>query len=234
MTSAQKAGCAGFPVARQRYFQALGAVEIGTSFYNLPRLETAQAWRAEAPKGFDFALRAWQLITHPGDSAGYGRTRLALAPKRRPFCGHFKATPEVDRAWAATKAVAEALAAKFIVFETPASFYPDSNHLRDLYKFFQSIDRGTCSFVWQPRSKEWKEKLTAKVCADLKLTLPSRPLEGREGFGNVHYIQLPEMEKGYTDADLRQVRQSCQGKPAYVFFRNRACWDDARRFQGLR
>lgn len=234
MAAVQKAGCSGFPVARQRYFAALGAVEIGTSFYNLPRLATAQTWRAEAPKGFDFALRAWQLITHPGDSASYGRTRAAIAPKRRPFCGHFKATPEVDRAWQATLAVADALGARFIVFETPASFYPDSNHLRDLYRFFQSTPRGACSFVWQPRSKEWKEKLTAKVCADLKLILAAQPLEGREGVGNVHYVQLTEAEGGYTDAQLRQVRQSCSSKPAYVFFRNLAAWEDAKRYERLR
>lgn len=234
MAAAQKAGCGGFPVSRRRYFAALSAVEIDTSFYNLPKLVTAETWRAEAPQGFDFALRAWQMITHPGDSSGYARMRAAIAPKRRPFCGHFKPTSEVDRAWQATRAVAQALGARFIVFETPSSFYPDSNHLRDFYRFFQSIERGSFSCVWQPRSREWKDKLVAKVCADLKLVAAAQPLEGKPGFGNIHYVRLPESQAGYTDAQLEEVRQACAGKPAYVFFRNRAAWDDARRYERLR
>lgn len=234
MACAQKAGCGGFPVARESYFSALGVVEIDTSFYNLPKLETAASWRAEAPKGFEFALRAWQLITHPGDSSSYGRTRRKPSPKRRAFCGHFKPTPEVDMAWADTRAVAEALGARFVVFETPQSFFPDSNHLRDLYKFFQDARRGAASFIWQPKGSEWTDKLVAKVCGDLKLIVPARPLEGRPGFGNVHYVRLSESETGYSDAQLRAVRGACEGKPAYVIFRNRAAWDDARRFERLR
>lgn len=234
MACPQKAGCKGFPVARGSYFAVLGTVEIDTSFYNLPKLETAAVWRAEAPKGFEFALRALQLITHPGDSSTYGRTRRKLSPKRKAFCGHFKATPEVDLAWADTRAVAEALGARFIVFETPSSFFPDSNHLRDLYRFFQGARRGTASFIWQPKGSEWTDKLLAKVCGDLKLIVPARPLEGRPGFGNVHYVRLPESEAGYTDAQLRAVRASCADKPAYVIFRNRAAWEDARRYERQR
>jgi uncharacterized protein YecE (DUF72 family) len=234
MSFVQKAGCGGFPVARKRYFASLGVVEVDSSFFNLPKLETVQAWRAEAPKGFDFALRAWQLITHPGDSPSYSRTRAALAPKRKAFCGHFKPTPEVAGAWRATKAVAEALGARLLVFETPASFYPDSNHLRDLYRFFREAERGAFSCVWHPRSSEWKEKLVAKVCADLKLVAAARPLEGRPGCGPLNYARLPESEAGYSDAQLRRVRQACLGKTSYVLFRNRASWDDARRYEGLR
>lgn len=233
MGAVQKAGCGGFPVARKRYFAALGVVEIDSSFFNLPKPATAETWRLEAPKGFDFALRAWQLITHPGDSPSYSRTRAAIAPKRKAFCGHFKPTPEISRAWEATRDTAKALGARFIVFETPASFYPDSNHLRDLYRFFQEQDRGAFSCVWHPKSKEWKDKLVAKVCSDLEIIAAAQPLEGRPGCGNLNYVRLPEAEAGYSDAQLRRVRQACLGKPSYVVFRNRAAWDDARRYQEL-
>ncbi|HET7874102.1 MAG TPA: DUF72 domain-containing protein, partial [Methylomirabilota bacterium] len=57
-------GCCGWPVARARYFRAFELVEIQDSFYNLPRLPTVQRWRKTAPAGFEFVLKAPQLVTH--------------------------------------------------------------------------------------------------------------------------------------------------------------------------
>lgn len=226
----QKAGCGGFPVAQSRYFAALRFVEIESSFFNLPRVATAHAWRAQAPAGFDFALRAWQLITHPAESSGYSRLRASIAPKRRAFCGHFKPTPEVERAWEETRAVAEALGARFIVFETPSSFYPDANHLRDLYRFFQGRGRGDHIPIWDPGGAQWTPKLISKVCADLKLAAAARPWEGRPGFGPLNYVRLPPQQAGYEESRLDQVRQACREKPSYVVFRSRDCWREARRY----
>jgi len=45
-------GCCGFPVARPKYFGEFSVVEIQQTFYNLPRMTTAEKWREEAPKGF--------------------------------------------------------------------------------------------------------------------------------------------------------------------------------------
>jgi len=77
-------GCCGFAAAQEKYFSKFPCVEIDTSFYNLPKLETAQRWRAMAPAGFQFALKAWQVITHRADSPTYKRTRLD--PRDRPYC----------------------------------------------------------------------------------------------------------------------------------------------------
>ncbi len=37
--------------------------------------------------------------------------------------------------------IARALKARFVVFQTPASFYPNSDHLRDMYRFFKPMRR---------------------------------------------------------------------------------------------
>lgn len=49
-----KVGCAGFMVARRRYFQTLPTVEVGGAFIDPPKPATAEVWRSEAPRDFDF------------------------------------------------------------------------------------------------------------------------------------------------------------------------------------
>ncbi|MDI3299633.1 MAG: DUF72 domain-containing protein, partial [Bacillota bacterium] len=61
-------GCCGFPEARELYYREFPLVEVQQTFYQLPRPATAERWRQEAPPGFLFAMKAWQLITHDPSS----------------------------------------------------------------------------------------------------------------------------------------------------------------------
>lgn len=238
-----KVGCGSFPVGRARYFAELPAVEIGSTLYNLPQLATARAWRQEATKGFEFSLLAWQAITHTTASLGFAKTRLVDVPaRRRAFFGHFRSSPEVLRAWESVKAVAEAMDARFVVFDTPASFFPDADHLRDMYKFFKTIDRGSLKLVWQPRGN-WADPMADKVCSDLKLLRAVDPLAGgapRARSGAARYFRVlgggggkPQPGRGFDDKALAQLLEVCAEKPSYVFFANRTAWQDARRLQEL-
>lgn len=228
-----KTGCGGFPVGRERYFKALGAVEIESTFFNPPKAATAQKWKAEAPAGFEFSLRASSLITHSCGNIRFDKISQKIGEKRKPFCGHFKETLEVESAWEATRNTALALGARFVVFESPESFYPDSNHLKDLYRFFKEIRRENLACVWQP-SKGWEEKMVAKVCGDLQLIHAVDPLTGVSQRGAVRYFRLRGPKAGsYGDAELQEISAQCREKTSYVFFRHRAAWFDARRFAAL-
>lgn len=222
-----KVGCAMFAVARERYFQTLNTVELGPAFIETPKLATASLWRAEAPKDFDFSLPASQILTHPASNSSYDKIRAKIPERRRDFCGHFKDTPETQLAWEGTRAVAAALRARFIVFETPASFYPDSNHLRDMYRFFKSAARGGSAFVWQPRAS-WEPKLLAKVCGDLGLMRAFDPFEqpGDPPSGP-RYFRLRGAE--YTDGQLKQLRRFAEGAATYAYFLRRHGWMSAKR-----
>ncbi len=54
------------PVSEQLRFYAerLPAVEINNTFYRLPKRSVIEAWAAQVPEGFRFALKASQRITH--------------------------------------------------------------------------------------------------------------------------------------------------------------------------
>ncbi len=88
-------GCCGFRAARAAYFAQLPAVEVQHTFYQPPQPATLARWRAEAPPGFTFTVKAWQLITHVATSPTYRRLKRPLTEEERPQAGAFRDTPLV-------------------------------------------------------------------------------------------------------------------------------------------
>ena len=54
------------PVKRwyEHYSATFSTVELNTSFYHLPKAETFEKWRDQAPPGFRYAVKAPRFITH--------------------------------------------------------------------------------------------------------------------------------------------------------------------------
>jgi uncharacterized protein YecE (DUF72 family) len=48
----------------QHYAQSFNTVEINNTYYHLPRATTVENWRAQAPPGFVYAVKANRYITH--------------------------------------------------------------------------------------------------------------------------------------------------------------------------
>jgi uncharacterized protein YecE (DUF72 family) len=46
------------------YSEQFRTVEINYTFYRMPTLKTTEAWRAQAPEGFSYVLKAPRRITH--------------------------------------------------------------------------------------------------------------------------------------------------------------------------
>lgn len=234
-----KIGCCGFPVAHARCYRELDAVEVNATFYKPPRLATVQRWRAEAPKGFDFTVKAWQLITHTPESPTYARLGGPIPQKRRGRYGHFRPTDEVREAWGTTAVVARALDARVVLFQTPPSFYPDPDLLRNMYTFFRSIPRHEMVLAWEPRGR-WEDKLVRRVCQDLGLIHATDPLHRPPLAGTVRYLRLHgtyrqgriQYAHSYTDAELAQLAELVGSARGYVFFNNTHMWLDARHFRG--
>lgn len=56
----------GMPTARwlEHYAGHFSAVEVDSTFYRLPRVETCAGWAAHVPDGFRFAVKASRYLTH--------------------------------------------------------------------------------------------------------------------------------------------------------------------------
>jgi uncharacterized protein YecE (DUF72 family) len=229
-------GCCGFVVARARYFGAFDLVEIQESFYALPRLATVERWRTSAPAGFEFILKATQLITHAPSSPTYRRLRTPLTESEKRRYGEFKPTPEVRTAWIETLARARALDSRLVLFQSPASFTPTAAHVRNLTAFFESVERDGLRFAWEPRGR-WPDATVRALCRKLSLIHCVDPFQQRPVWGEPAYFRLHG--KGgyryrYADEELRELRALVAGfGAAYVLFNNNEMFDDARRFLAL-
>jgi uncharacterized protein YecE (DUF72 family) len=231
-----KVGCCGFGEARQKYFAEFPLVEVQTTFYQPPRPETARGWREEAPENFEFALKAWQLITHEATSPTYRRLTEKIPPARLKRYGGFKPTDEVFRAWERTAEIARALASRIIVFQCPAAFTPTPRNKRNLRRFFEKIPRRGHRFAWEPRG-DWRAEEVRRLCEELGLIHCVDPFKAAATHGKIRYYRLHGIT-GYryrfTDADLGRLRGLCAGRrDVYCLFNNMTMLDDARRFKKI-
>lgn len=227
-----KAGCIGFPVGRDRYWSALSFVETRTGAA-MPRPATLSEWRAGAPAGAEFAVQAYRLITHGPDDRGFPAAGKKLPPLRRVRCGAFREGLECHEAWMSTKTAAELLDARIVVFETPASFQPGADSLRDMHRFFKGLARGRLSLVWHPRAPSWDEARTERVCGDLGLILSFDPL-GRPAPRRGAFLYLRPAgprSGGLGEDNLSSIRRAAQGRPAYVALGHRDAFRDAERLK---
>ncbi len=228
-----KVGCAGYPVGRDRYWRALSFVETDTG-KGMPRLETLAAWRADIPSGGEAALQALRTITHGPEDRGFPPSGRKLPKNRQALCGSFRESLEVHEAWMATKAGAEALGAKIVVFETPASFQPGSDRVRDMYRFFKGASRGKLIFVWHPRAAEWGS-LEDKVCAELGLIRAFDPLRHAPPRKGAFLYMRPGLARMATLGvdNMATIAAAAAEVPSYVALSHRAAFRDAERLKDL-
>ena len=132
-------GCCGWAGAQAQYFAQFPVIEIQSTFYDPPASKVAARWRATAPPGFEFCIKAWQLITHSASSPTYRRLRQPVDARRSAFFGSFQDTDEVWQAWIKTLEIADAVGASVVLFQCPASFRANPVNIGNLSRFFQKI-----------------------------------------------------------------------------------------------
>ena len=150
-----KTGCCGFRSAQREYTARFPVVEVQQTFYQPPKVETLRRWREDAPPDFEFTLKAWMLITHEARSPVYRRLKRELNETEREGAGGFRASRIVREAWRTTLSCIEALDARRVLFQCPASFRPTPQNIGRLRRFFNTIERPRAlQCLWEPRG-DW-------------------------------------------------------------------------------
>ncbi len=250
-----KIGCCGFPVGRERYYKIFNCCEVQITFYTFPKISLLEKWRKEAPRDFEFIIKASQLITHPAPTPTYKRLNkeiplLSYQPKN---FGFFQPTQEVKDAWEEVLKEAQALAASIILFQTPPSFSEDPKHLRNIYSFFTTIERKGLTLAWEYRG-EWQEATLKKVARDLNLILVGDPTAPERSPGpnlKVLVTSLSSKKEGpfidfyfrlhggkgyrhkFTDEELMAVALLTKKKTGYIMFNNMHMFEDAQRMKEI-
>jgi hypothetical protein len=101
-----RVGLCGWTFSMSAYVRRFPLVEVQHTFYDPPRDALLSRWRAQSPPGFEFTVKAWQVVTHESSSPTYRRMKVPLAREdrggrwapsrsRRPLCcGRGKRTLE--------------------------------------------------------------------------------------------------------------------------------------------
>lgn len=236
MKSSINVGTCGFRTNKIEYAELFSCVEIQQTFYQPPQIATLERWRAAMPEEFEFAIKAWQLITHEAKSPTCKRLKKALTDTEKEEAGRFKPTAIVEEAWQTTLACAKALKAKTILFQCPASFKPYTDNISNLENFFAKIKRGRLNFAWEPRG-DWDDKLVKDICERHDLWHVVDPFKKRTVTPDKCYYRLHGMtgwRYKYEAGELEElVSLLPEKKRSYVFFNNIEMTEDALRFKEI-
>ncbi|MEM1564206.1 MAG: DUF72 domain-containing protein [Candidatus Bathyarchaeia archaeon] len=217
-----KVGCCGFPTAMKRYFENYSLVELNSTFYEYPKLETVEGWRKKAPENFEFTVKAHQDISHKA------KMRLNEASRK---------------AFETMKQICKTLKAKILLIQTPGSLRPDK--LSEAEKFFEAVDREDLTLVWETRGPEWEKpevyERLREVLSRLDVvhvTDPFRVLPAytsQTAYFRLHGLGEQLYYYQYTDEELRHLGEiakkfEAEGKTVYVLFNNLSMFDDGLRF----
>jgi uncharacterized protein YecE (DUF72 family) len=173
--SMPKIGLCGFSLAMADYPRHFSVVEVQQTFYQPPSELTMRRWLTATPAGFEFTLKAWQLITHESKSPTYRRLKRPLDTEERATCGGFRDSAIVRAALASTLDCAKLLCASTVLFQSPASFRPQSDNVQRLRHFIKHIARPACPagvrLAWEPRGPDWTRNadLAVSLCEELEL-----------------------------------------------------------------
>jgi uncharacterized protein YecE (DUF72 family) len=193
-------------------------------------------WRASAPPGFEFTIKAWQLVTHESSSPTYRRLRRPLPEEHLGEVGSFRTTEPVLEAWERTLACARLLRATAVLLQCPRSFRPTDDNVARLRAFVATVTRPDGRLLWEPRG-EWPPDLVAELCADLGLVHVVDPMQTETVTPDDTYYRLHGTTGSrhvHTAAELRDVRDRVAGRPRpYVLFNNLPRVGDAERFLDL-
>ncbi|MEM3672668.1 MAG: DUF72 domain-containing protein [Candidatus Bathyarchaeia archaeon] len=217
-----KVGCCGFPTSMKKYFENLSLVELNTTFYQYPRIETVRGWREKAPKNFEFTVKAHQDISHKSK---------------------MKVEDASVQAFNRMKQICKVLNSRILLFQTPASFRPD--RLAEAEKFFRKIKCEDLALVWETRGPQWEKTETyeklEKVLKELDITHVTDPFKTLPAYtGEIAYFRLHGLGKQmyyyqYSDAELQKLKELItpyekKARAVYVLFNNLSMFDDALRF----
>jgi uncharacterized protein YecE (DUF72 family) len=229
-------GTCGFGMTQDAYAEHFSCVEVQHTFYQPPMVKTLERWKEARGKDFEYAIKAWQLITHTSHSPTQKRLSKRITEEQKEEAGSFRATETVREAWEVTLASAKALKAKTILFQCPASFNQTAENIASLRHFFTKTanpQRGKMNFCWEPRGP-WEDGVIKEICEELDLWHAVDPFKRRTVTPRKIYFRLHGIggwRYTYEDSELEELASMLpKNSPSYIFFNNRTMAEDAIRF----
>ncbi|MEM4601770.1 MAG: DUF72 domain-containing protein [Desulfurococcaceae archaeon] len=241
-------GCCGFPCSRKKYFELFSVVELQNTFYDLPSVSWAEGIRREAPTEFRFAVKAWQVITHPSSSPT-GRTMKKKPNGSIENYGYLRPTRENVEAFKKTVELARVLRAEVIVLQTPPTMPHSESALGWAHSFFEEVkplvDRSAI-IAWEVRgplaySPHLRDVFEGHDLLHVVDILKNKPIYKHSRgllYTRLHGIGRGEVnyKYNYTEADLNKLCSAIfseEPREAYILFNNIRMLDNALKLKSM-
>jgi len=194
-----------FSSVLEAYSNVFPFVEVNSTFYRRPRIETARRWRESVGEDFLFSVKAPKEITHVKKFRG-------VDPE-----------PLIE--------VASALRAFFILFQTPASYKYSPEEERAIKDFLSTLPK---NFIYGFELRGWRREERERLgVVDVTDPFKEEPLPGEITYVRLHGSPPGERmyRYKYTDEDLHWLKGFVsKRKNVYVVFNNIWMCEDALRF----
>ena len=178
----------------ERYAQHFDTVEVNNTFYHLPRTTTVENWRAKAPRGFVYAVKANRYITH--------------IKKLRD------SAEQVKRFFEVMALLEEALGP--VLYQLPPSLRKDLDLLGDFIALLPKRPRAVFEF----RHPSWYEQGTFDLLNERGVVFCVHDMSGTESprivMGGMVYVRFHgtsgRYAGNYTDAMLQEWADWLKGQ----------------------
>lgn len=217
----------GVPVAQDTAPSKNQLVEIGADFCDLPTKDQIRA--LAGPSGI--TLIGWHVLTHRRTDQRY-RT-MTDPPPEHAAVGHFDRSRWTDEAWEKTDALARAVDAQAVVFQTPPSFKASTEHATRLENFVANAMRPGLALAWEWAPGSWPAAKALALCDRIGAVPVLDPIETSVPDGEFIYLRFrggATGRKTYKDDDLKKVALLVRDRIGWIVFSNNAGTQDAQRF----
>jgi len=232
-----------------RLLKEFSVVEIQQTFYNMPRESTVNGWREKAGKDFTFSFKVFQGITHTAKSPTWRKYRGEMDEKFKEQVGDLKLNNFTKSFWEKMLKYSELLEAKFMVIQTPPSFSPKEENIKNLEKTYEFLEKAIKDkdvyLAWEPRGKWLDEKAVTKEIVEGKnklihVTDPffEKPTVIKEvAYFRLHGVPFLNYKYVYTNDDYQKLVRIIEeienegAKEIYVMFNNVRMVDNAKEFK---
>lgn len=211
------------------YASVFSLVEVNSTFYRMPRIDTAERWLRDARgvnKEFQFTVKCNRVVTH--------EDRFSSKESLRVFGYMMK--------------VCKALKAKVMLIQTPASFQPDEENVGSMKKFMKNAMRmvkGKVRIAWEPRGRWWddEEKIRG-MCEEFGLINCVDPMRNEPVVaGDVTYFRLHGFGKPmmynyrFSKDELKRIKSLAKRfggrRETYLLFNNTFMYENAEEFMKM-
>lgn len=189
------------------YARIFDTVEINNSFYRLPPRQTMRSWRAQAPAGFIYAVKASRYLTHMRKLKDPAEPLALLFDRARALVPHLGP----------------------VLYQLPPRWTPDYTRLEE---FLKAIPRDVPQTI-EFREASWYTKRTFDLLTQYGVALCVHDMAGsatgRISVGPFIYVRFhgasAKYSGSYSDAQLEDwagwlEAQRARGCEVYAYFNN--------------